>query len=141
MFRAERYPKDWKAIRASIMQRANDACECTGQCGDAHGDGPCAAPHMEWILRDYRTPAKWTEHDPSLAGKNPDATKVILTIAHVDHDEQHNDPSNLLALCHRCHLKMDAADNLARKRERASAAAGQLPFATMAVMPEHRHGR
>lgn len=137
-FRAERYPADWKAIRANIMRRADDACECVGQCGDAHDGGRCLAPHREWILRDYRTPAKWTEHDPELAGKNPDAIRVVLTIAHLDHDESHNAPDNLAALCQRCHLKLDAVDNLARRRERAGADAGQLPFPTMAVMPEHR---
>lgn len=137
-FRKERYPADWKAIRAAIMARAGDACECTGQCGDPHADGPCAAPHMERILRDHREPARWSEHDPELAGLNPESTKVILTVAHVDHDERNNDPSNLLALCQRCHLKLDAADNLARKRERANAAAGQRPFPTMAAMPEHK---
>lgn len=45
-FKAHRYPKDWKQIRAAIMQRAGNACECTGQCGDTHAAGPCGAPHM-----------------------------------------------------------------------------------------------
>ena len=140
-FRKERYPADWKAIRAAIMQRADGQCECTGLCGDTHDGGRCGAPHMELILRDHRHPAQWTEHDPSLAGRSPEATKVILTVAHIDHDEQHNDHANLMAACQRCHLKLDAADNLARKRERRAAADGQRPLPLLAAMPEHRGGR
>lgn len=32
-FRKERYPADWKAIRAAIMARAGDACECPSELG------------------------------------------------------------------------------------------------------------
>lgn len=35
-------------------------------------------------------------------------TKVVLTIAHLDQQPEHNDPSNLRALCQRCHLTYDA---------------------------------
>ena len=33
--------------------------------------------------------------------------KVILTIAHIDHDVNNNEYSNLKALCQRCHLHHD----------------------------------
>lgn len=33
---------------------------------------------------------------------------VVLTIAHIDHDTNHNDPDNLRALCQRCHNEHDA---------------------------------
>ena len=35
-------------------------------------------------------------------------TRVILTIAHLDHIPENCDPSNLRALCQACHLKYDA---------------------------------
>lgn len=35
-------------------------------------------------------------------------TKIVLTIAHLDHTPEHNDPANLRALCQRCHLAYDA---------------------------------
>ncbi len=35
-------------------------------------------------------------------------SRVVLTIAHLDHTPEHNDPANLRALCQRCHLAHDA---------------------------------
>lgn len=142
MFRADRYPKDWPAIRAAIRARAGERCECTGQCGDAHDDGRCDAPNGATIQRDPKAPARWREHDcGSLCTvEQCGATKVILTVAHLNHREDDNRPENLAALCQRCHLRLDAADNAARRRERRAAAAGQAPLPALATMPEHRDG-
>jgi len=41
-------------------------------------------------------------------------TRVILTVAHLDHDESNNEPSNLKALCQRCHLNHDRINNRSR---------------------------
>lgn len=35
-------------------------------------------------------------------------SKVVLTIAHLDHTPENYDPTNLRALCQRCHNKYDA---------------------------------
>lgn len=35
-------------------------------------------------------------------------SKVILTVAHLDHDEQNCSDENLAALCQKCHLTYDA---------------------------------
>lgn len=35
-------------------------------------------------------------------------SKVILTVAHLDHDPENNDFDNLKALCQKCHLSYDA---------------------------------
>lgn len=144
MFRKERYPADWKAIRAGILLRANNACE------------KCFAPNHTPIARGARaTPAEGTymlergevfsAEDGRYLGcargseyDSDRSTVIVLTVAHLDHDETHNDPSNLAALCQQCHLQHDAKDNLARRRERAAASSGQMPFPLLAVMPEHR---
>jgi 5-methylcytosine-specific restriction endonuclease McrA len=34
--------------------------------------------------------------------------RIVLTIAHLDHDTTNNEMSNLAALCQRCHLRYDA---------------------------------
>jgi hypothetical protein len=109
-FHKERYPEDWKQISLRIRNRANWACECGGECG-AH-DGMCLAlpgvPH-------------------------PDTgAKVILTVAHLDHDPQNCDEKNLKAMCQRCHLCYDAkhhAKNAAITRRKKKIDAGQLEFA------------
>jgi cytochrome c553 len=52
----------------------------------------------------------------------------VLTVAHLDHQPENNDPANLLAMCQRCHSRYDAelhARN-ARRTRRARKAAGDL---------------
>lgn len=131
-FRAERYPKNWRAIREGIVLRANNACE---QCrapnrelivrGDADGRdaGTYMLPHGEVhdaVSGEFLGYARGSEYEGSKF------TEVVLTVAHVDHDESNNDPSNLLALCQRCHFALDRADNDRRRRENDAAAVGQL---------------
>lgn len=70
-----RYPKDWKQIRARILERAGNCCEF------------CGVPN--YSIR-------------------PNGTKVVLTIAHLDHTPENCDPDNLRALCQKCHLTYDA---------------------------------
>jgi len=38
-------------------------------------------------------------------------TKVVLTIAHLDHDHTNTSDRNLAALCQRCHLKHDGTQH------------------------------
>lgn len=42
-------------------------------------------------------------------------TFIVLTISHLDHCESNNVPENRFALCQRCHLDHDQADNQYRK--------------------------
>lgn len=127
-FRAERYPADWPRVRAAIRARAEERCECAGQCGDVHVGGRCDAPNGEIIQRDARTPARWRrhEHNGVCMGEPCGAVQVVLTVAHIDHDESNSDPTNLLALCQRCHLRLDREDNAARRRERRERESGQM---------------
>ena len=89
------YPKNWKQIRADILIRANNRCE--------------GSP---------RFPAcRAVNYEP-----HPETgSKVVLTIAHLTHDETCDDPSLLRAMCQRCHLIYDAAHhakNAAETRRR-----------------------
>ncbi|RYC29091.1 hypothetical protein D3273_25790 [Lichenibacterium minor] len=82
------YPKDWKAVSLSIRERAGWRCEGSPDiypdCRAANG-----MPH-------------------SVTG-----SRVVLTVAHLDHDETSSDPSNLRAMCQRCHLTYDARHHAA----------------------------
>jgi hypothetical protein len=42
--------------------------------------------------------------------------KVVLTIAHLDHQIDNNDHSNLRAWCQRCHNRHDAPNRLRNRR-------------------------
>jgi 5-methylcytosine-specific restriction endonuclease McrA len=91
-----RYPKDWQAIRATILYRAGNACE---QCG---------IPNRAW--RNNAT-GQWTKDAGLAEAWRLDGDKIadiVLTVAHLDHTPEHNDLANLRALCQRCHLAYDA---------------------------------
>lgn len=99
-----RYPANWKDIRAAIMERAGGRCECTGECG-LHRNRRCVERHQE--------KAAWARG------------KVCLTTAHLDHQPEHNDPSNLKAMCNRCHLVYDRDHHRQSRDIRRDRKAGQ----------------
>lgn len=73
-----RYPKEWPLI--SLWVRV------------------CAGWRCEWCAAEQGEP-------------HPDTgSRVVLTVAHLDHESGPEDvrPSNLAALCQRCHLRHDA---------------------------------
>jgi len=39
--------------------------------------------------------------------KTEKGSKIVLTVAHIDHDKNNNRFNNLAALCQKCHLKHD----------------------------------
>lgn len=105
-----RYPADWKQISISIReQRAQGRCECEGECGRGTHVGRC----------------------PNVNGRPAYGTgsKVVLTVAHLDHTPENCDPANLRAMCQGCHLHYDRdhhAETRARTRAAEMEAAGQL---------------
>lgn len=133
-FRKERYPADWKQISLRIREREGQRCKT------------CKAPNGEWVLRSdcgtlymlpegqthradngeyvgrfrpYEAPAWFEEKRP---------IKVVLTVAHLNHDTTDNRDENLAALCQRCHLNHDRhlhAAN-ARKTRQAKKAVREL---------------
>jgi hypothetical protein len=115
----DRYPADWAQISLRIKQRADWRCECTGQCGRAHGGlgdgGRCIAHHFGPIpdrVADWANPHR-----------RRNAGRVVLTVAHLDHQPEHCDDENLLAMCQACHLRYDADHHAATARATRAAAA------------------
>lgn len=95
----DRYPKDWKTIRAQILERAQNCCE------------DCGVPNGEWIVR---TEDGWEITDMIWAG-----VKIVLTIAHLDHTPENSSDENLKAWCQRCHNRYDAPMRRRGIKERA----------------------
>lgn len=101
----KKYPANWKSeIRPAILERAKHCCE---ECGvDNYAIG----------ARDLE--GNW-HNSKQICNMNSDVgygyfgtfgvkdIKIVLTIAHLDHDITNNDPSNLKALCQKCHLNYD----------------------------------
>lgn len=58
-------------------------------------------------------------------------SKVVLTVAHLDHTPENVTDDNLKALCQRCHLNYDWAQHIANARatrERKARERGELPL-------------
>lgn len=94
----DRYPDDWPAISAWVrFSRALGHCECEGECGRGTHEGRC----------------------PNRNGQSAYGTgsKVILTVAHLDHTPENCDPANLKAMCQGCHLHYDREHHAATRRE------------------------
>jgi 5-methylcytosine-specific restriction endonuclease McrA len=108
------YPPDWKKIRAAILDRAGHKCE------------QCRVPNHAIAIRfqDAEYAGSWAEYDTGRVydvdgnhiatikgSESPEyrLVRIVLTVAHLDHDPTSNDPSNLRALCQRCHLVNDVA--------------------------------
>lgn len=103
----KRYPDNWKQIRAAILDRAVDRCENCGapnhSIGERHPDGAFLVYEGMELEAAVLDEVK--------------LTRIVLTIAHLDHDIGHNSPENLRALCQMCHNKHDIEH---RKETRAA---------------------
>jgi 5-methylcytosine-specific restriction endonuclease McrA len=129
-----RYPANWKEIRAAILKRAGDRCE---QCNVLNGD-----MIVRGIDKDAGTFQRfegdgevYAADDGRVLGRCKASdycgnrwTKVVLTIAHLDHVPEHVEEANLKALCQRCHLAYDAEHHAetARATRHARKAIGDL---------------
>jgi hypothetical protein len=122
-----RYPEDWKTvIRPRILKRAGEKRNAKGEITQEARCEWCGASNRAWKTGDKKRPvyilhSDWPEDNAHL-------TRIILTIAHIDHDESNCSDDNLAALCQACHLRPEAkqhAENAKATRLRKS---GQLLF-------------
>ena len=105
-----RYPKGWKGIADAIRERAGHRCEGSPAYPD------CRVPNG---AVGYRVGGRWMQLGESVdaAGLAIDAAaedgfkvlRIVLTVAHLDHQPENCEPHNLKAMCQRCHLTYDAA--------------------------------
>ena len=95
-----RYPANWKTISLEKREASGWRCEGSPDYPD------CRAKHGE-------------PHPVT-------GSRVVLTVAHLDHTPENCEDSNLRAWCQRCHLRYDAQHHAAnaavtRRRRRAVA--------------------
>jgi hypothetical protein len=116
------YPDNWKTeIRPFVLKRANNCCE------------GCGVENYSIIKREknglFRVICK-EEHDMILskvkysgytmsgAIKKLGFTKIVLTIAHLDHDKFNKDVNldRLRAWCQKCHLGYDMKHHVENRK-------------------------
>lgn len=126
-----KYPRNWKDISRRIRERDGQRCKWCGVenyaigARDRFGDW-----HNEHDIQSMKSSV-----GESLFGDYPKMIRIILTVAHIDHDTTNNEDSNLAALCQRCHLNHDRDHHLAnrkrtyqRRRIARISATGQTPL-------------
>ena len=133
----KKYPPNWKTeIRPAVLLRANNCCEF---CGNKNGSivitgqkkfkGRKSSKHyptkeaaeldgckVEGFCK-YNKDRVMVYYDRGIY-----ETKVVLTIAHLDHDETNWNVKldRLAALCQLCHLQYDAKEKYRRLLEKSS---------------------
>lgn len=136
-----KYPDNWfTEIRPQVLERAGYKCE---QCG---------VPNYKIILRGiWNDQPAYQDEDGTIydaetskiigedyvgevcTNEKQKATKVILTVAHLCNDSQCKNLLHLLALCQRCHLRLDMGHHVKNRRANRLRKAGQLDLLEMTI--------
>lgn len=110
-----KYPDNWLTeIRPRILERAQHKCELN-DCGNKN-----IFPY--WSAKKNGKVVGWFEDEEHAKSIDPNAkmVRVVLTIAHLDHDEENKDVTDerLMAMCQLCHLRYDAPEKKRRRSEK-----------------------
>ena len=97
-----RYPLNWPEISLRMRELAGWCCEGSPVYPDCRAES--IKPHP-------------------VTGST-----VVLTVAHLDHMPENNDPTNLRVWCQRCHLTYDARQHRKTRAKRVHAEANTRDF-------------
>lgn len=116
----KRYPDNWKTeIVPFVLNRAGHSCEL---CGVENGKHLFSIPLCVREHGKYKRRMIWVSSESdamriqSISHRKSKIIKVVLTVAHLDHDEENHDVSydRLKAMCQWCHLNYDAKEKYRR---------------------------
>lgn len=130
-----RYPPDWPVISQRIRDRAWNLCEECGVENHALGgrdDDGTFLPALP--LGDNGLRLTWPKPGEfALCAKGHRKAwcriiRIVLTVAHLNHQPEDCRTENLRAWCQRCHNRYDAAERRRgiRQRARSACAIGDL---------------
>jgi len=105
----KKYPIDWFFIRERILKRSANCCEeCGAENYSLRASCKPDGKNTEWIDLAFE----------DLITVPYKKVKVILTIAHLDHDETNHQVTDdrLKAMCQLCHLRYDSPEKARRRK-------------------------
>lgn len=116
----KKYPPNWKSeIVPAVIDRAGNCCE---ECGLQNHS--IVFSIKLWVKDEngrYKLRRIWFRHEGDAkretSGYGIKTVRVVLTVAHLDHDELNHEVSldRLRALCQICHLRYDAKEKFQRQ--------------------------
>jgi hypothetical protein len=113
------YPTDWKEISLRIRERDGNKCKCCGIRNHAIIE---RLRNGRWryiseIEYDMIHSKVWDSgYSRTGAIKALGFTRVVLTVAHLNHIKHDVRDENLQALCQACHLKLDIHHHVFNRR-------------------------
>jgi hypothetical protein len=116
-----KYPKNWKTeIVPRIRKRSGNKCE---KCGIPNSSIIFSVPiYVRTGSKRYGPRAIWFSSHSDAARLDAirigeiKQVKVVLTVAHMDHDEHNHEVSDdrLAHWCQKCHLEYDSEEKMRR---------------------------
>jgi len=108
-----RYPADWKSISKRMREQAGQKCQ---KCGAPNGEVICRGTDDAFNGGTYMIPDgrvyddETGEHLGIARGSEYPGryARIVLTVAHLDHQPENCGDDNLRAWCQRCHNLYDA---------------------------------
>lgn len=98
------YPKDWKQIRERILKREFNCCKVCGVLNYSKG---ARDKFGHWHSEEQIDGMKSDDGFHHFNGEYPKIIRIVLTVAHLNHDVGDNSDENLAALCQLHHLRHD----------------------------------
>lgn len=119
------YGPEWKTISAQVREEAGNRCEW---CQVPNGARGARDTHGQWWdesqIDELSAYNARTIFGIELWGRVK-ILRIVLTVAHLDHDHTNHERSNLAALCQRCHLSYDRKQHAETRKRNRLLATGQ----------------
>lgn len=123
----DRYPADWPAISLRIRQRDGNRCKWCGVENHALGGRDSMGRfHPAHAVEERLLRAVWPKEGeewwcgvPGEPRRFLRIVRIVLTVAHLNHQPEDCADDNLVALCQRCHNVYDMPHRRAGIFERA----------------------